>query len=123
MDELIDNLKQSGKKIEKIDIGINYIRILIENTTSSYQIKILPSEDVEPLDDDEDIKDIYFEIIIEFEGIIETGYREDKKTQEYLGYIERFYKVIEKLYGASPVYEDYDLVSTLTDFNEEKHGR
>ncbi len=116
--ELIENLKQSGKKIERIDVGINYIRILIENTTAPYQIKILPSENAEPLENDEDTKDIYLDVIIDFEGIIETGYREDKKTQEYLSYIERFYKVIEKLYGASPIYEDYDLVSTLTDFNE-----
>lgn len=101
-----------GEQIEFQKVSKNYIEIYFKDKQAPYLIKIMP--DIDHFETEERIN-----ISIKLLGTIDFRYREEIDNKKYLRDIEEFFKVIESLYNINPVYENYNMISTLSGFEEE----
>ncbi|MDY0245742.1 MAG: hypothetical protein RBR26_02355 [Methanosarcina mazei] len=102
-----------GKTIEDLTVGKNKIQILIKDAQAPYLIEFTPNIS----NFEEAINEINVEIKIL--GTLTFRYRDDNENRNHITNIEGLYKIIEKTYNISPVFEDYVLKSTISDFVEE----
>lgn len=102
-----------GRSVEDLTIGKNKIQILIKDAQAPYSIEFTPNIS----NFEEAINEINVEIKIL--GTLTFRYREDKENRSYITNIEGLYKIVEKTYNISPIFEDYVLKSTVSDFTEE----
>lgn len=111
---------KSKLKNKRIDLegrqlyGKNYIQISIKDSQAPYFISFNPLVSYEG----EEVIEEGTEIIIELKGTIEFVYREEVDNKEYLELVQDLFDIIEEKYDIKPSFKDYQLRSTLSDFNE-----
>lgn len=106
-----DYFLSNHKKIEYIKNGNNFIQVLFENAQAPYMIWFTPEVD-------DYMEEERTEVKIRLLGTINFRYNEDSDNKKHLDNIESMYKIIETYYNINPSFEDYNLLSTSVDFNE-----
>lgn len=106
-----DYFISNNKKIDYVTNGKNFIQILFENAQAPYLIWFTPE-----INDymEEERTEVYIRLL----GTVNFRYNEDNNNKNHLDNIESMYKIIETYYNINPSFEDYNLLSTSVDFNE-----
>lgn len=109
--EKIDlNFKNKSEKIDFQNRGSNYIQLLLKDMQAPYFIKFMP----EP-DHHSERRTI---VQIKLLGTLNFRYREDLDNKKYLRDIEELFRIIESTHQIIPSFEDYNLISTFSEFKE-----
>lgn len=101
---------ENNTGIDDQKYGINYIQILIKNLQAPYLIKFMPEAD--PTHDDERIT-----VTISLLGTINFRYNDNLDNRKYLSDIEEFFKIIESTYNIHSTFENYNLISTKSEYS------
>jgi hypothetical protein len=110
----------AGKIRENYDKNVDYlatrqnnIEVLIKNSQAPYLIEFSPNI----AGFEENVKEI--KIQIRLLGNITFRFREDEENRSNIKNIERLYTIIENTYGITPNFQDYNLTSTMSDFEDD----
>lgn len=106
-----------AKKISYSSKGKNYLQILPEGLNAPLIIEF--SKDI-GLDEDLEKGEVITGINVQIKvlGLLTFTYREGKNFEKLLGLIEKIFEIIEKIHGISPLYENYSLQATGSEFEE-----
>jgi len=105
--------KNQGEGFDYQNQGSNFIQLLLKDMQAPYFIKFMPESDPN-----------YFEkrtiIHIDLLGTLTFRYREELDNKKYLMDIEELFKIVESTHQVVPIYENYNLISTFSEFKEKK---
>lgn len=102
-----------NKNIEYLATRQNNIEVLIKNSQAPYLIEFSPNT----TSFEEKAKET--KIQIRLLGNITFRYREDDENRNNIKNIENLYAIIENTYKISPNFQDYNLTSTVSDFEDD----